>query len=322
MKIAFLFLLIDNPNFPELWDEYFKGHEDKYSLYIHPKYVSQHTWRKKNIISNIQETAWGFITRAYIELFKEAYKNEENVKFVTISESCVPIKTFDKFYNDCLSEVNIDKSWIKIMKIKRYDFQERIVKHIEQVESKDEKIPIPKIKNFIKHYARFCLKRTHVENVLKADFDRKMEFFNTMHVGDEFFLTVISPLDKDSYINFAVTFDDWDYVHEEIVKINSLIKKAYDDIEKYEKLDNKVKNKIYIDYSHNKKHKKIKKEIIILQTQIEELKTLKQTIAKNPKTIIDAKPDLNNIENTDSYFYRKFAKNSNIDEYWYDIIKN
>jgi len=36
-KIAFLFLTLSNPNFPDIWDKYFKGNEDKYSIYIHPK---------------------------------------------------------------------------------------------------------------------------------------------------------------------------------------------------------------------------------------------------------------------------------------------
>ena len=33
-KIAFLFLLIDNPNFPDIWDKYFKGNEDKINALI------------------------------------------------------------------------------------------------------------------------------------------------------------------------------------------------------------------------------------------------------------------------------------------------
>ncbi len=40
-KIAFLFLVLDNPNFPKLWDSYFKGHTDKYTIYIHPKYKAK-----------------------------------------------------------------------------------------------------------------------------------------------------------------------------------------------------------------------------------------------------------------------------------------
>lgn len=53
--------------------------------------------------------------RAYIELLREAYKNKENVKFVTISESDVPIQSFDQFYDDSMSD---PRSWIKFMKIK------------------------------------------------------------------------------------------------------------------------------------------------------------------------------------------------------------
>jgi len=300
MKIAFLFLLIYNPHFPDLWDEYFENNSGKYNIYIHPKYPNKHTWRPQNVVPNIEETAWGFITKAYIELFKEAYKNKENIKFVTISESCVPIKTFDIFYDNCLNKKNINKSWIKIMKIKKYDFGARIMNHIDDIKKSKKNIEIPKLKNFIKHYARFCLRRLDVEKLLTANNKGKMEFFNTMHVGDEFFLTVICPLNENDYVNFAVTHDDWDYVHEEVRKINELIKKAYDLIENV-KTNTNDKSKYLI--------------------QIDELKTLKQSIAKNPKTITNiTEEDLENIERTDSYFYRKFSKTSDISEYFDNII--
>jgi hypothetical protein len=299
MKIAFLFLLIDNPHFPELWDEYFKNNEDKYNLYIHPKYPDKHTWRPNNVIHNIQETAWGFITKAYIELFKEAYKNKENVKFITISESGVPIKSFDIFYNNCLNKENIDKSWIKLMKIRKYDYEARLLAHINSIKESHKKMFIPNSKNIIKHYARFCLRRKDVKKLLIANEEGKMEFFNTMHVGDEFFLSVITPLNKENYVDYSVTFDDWDYVKNEVKKINELIKQAYDSIEN-DKITSKEKNKYLI--------------------QIEELTSLKQSIGKNPKTIVDVTEDLENIKNVDSYFYRKFSKTSNISEYWQSII--
>jgi hypothetical protein len=100
-KIAFLFLVLDNPNFPKIWDKYFRGHKDKYEIYIHPKYPDKVTWKKRSVIKNLQETGWGFITRAYIELLKEAFKDPDNYKFVTISESCIPIQSFDDFYKYC-----------------------------------------------------------------------------------------------------------------------------------------------------------------------------------------------------------------------------
>lgn len=286
-KIAFLFLTIENPNFPKIWDEYFKGHENKYSIYIHAKYPEKITWHKECIIKNIVPTAWGFITRAYIELMKEAIKDKNNVKFITVSESCIPIKTFDIFYKDC---INIKQSFIKTMKISKYDQEERINKHIKEIKNaKDIKIP----KHFLKNYARFCLNKKHVELLLKKDKNKDLEFFHTMHVGDEFFLSVLYPL--TDYIDFEVIFDDWDYVRDRIKEINNLLKKTFDLQEK--------KN-------------------ISLEKEINELRELKQNIAKNPKTIINVREDLTKIKNSKSYFYRKFSPKSDIEKYIYKIWNN
>ena len=196
-KIAFLFLIIDNPNFPEIWDYYFKDNEDKINIYIHPKYPLSHTWKPKNIIKNLQPTGWGFIVDAYVELFKTAYRDKENCKFVTISESCLPIKPFNYFYDQVIKN-NISTSLIKIMKISTYDYNVRLSDEIKQ-----------KFKNhLIKHYARMCLSRYHVEELLKNI--SKVKIFGKMHVGDEFFLSSITPI--KNYLDFAVTYDDWDYV--------------------------------------------------------------------------------------------------------------
>ena len=52
MKIAFLFLTINDINFPEIWEYYFKNNYDKISIYCHPKYPEniKTPWLKKNII--------------------------------------------------------------------------------------------------------------------------------------------------------------------------------------------------------------------------------------------------------------------------------
>ena len=103
-QIAFLFLTIENPNFTKIWDSYFRNKSSKYNLYIHPKYPEKVTWKKSKIIKNLKETGWGFIVEAYYELLKAAFQNKNNIKFVTISESDVPIKDFDTFYNDCIND--------------------------------------------------------------------------------------------------------------------------------------------------------------------------------------------------------------------------
>lgn len=281
-KIAFLFLVLDNPNFPKLWDSYFKGHSDKYTIYIHPKYKAKCTWKKKNIIKNIQDTEWGFITRAYIELMQEAYKDKTNYKFVTVSESCIPIKSFDKFYNDVMND---NRSWVKRMNISNYDYSSRIM--IQKT------LPFPK--HFMKHYARFCLNRDHVKILLsKSD---ELEFFHNMQVGDEFFLSVLYPF-KNSIKNFNITYDDWDYI--------DLMKRD---------LNNKIKN-IQIMQSKLPLDKAIEKN-----NELFKYYEIFNSISKSPKTIVDVREDLNKIKSCDSYFYRKFSKESNIETYYKDIVK-
>ena len=195
-KIAFLFLVLENPNFPKIWDKYFKGNENKYNIYIHPKYPDKTTWHKECVINNLVETAWGFITRAYFELLKAALKDKDNVKFVTISESCVPIKSFSKFYKDVMAD---SRSWIKTMPIHKYNMIERINKHIVKLKT-NKTIYIPT--DIRKHYARFCLNRDHAEYLIKNK--NKLEFFHKMHVGDEYFL---STLEDKNIRDFAVTYD-------------------------------------------------------------------------------------------------------------------
>jgi hypothetical protein len=279
-KIAFLFLTITDINFPKIWNSYFKGHKDKYSIYIHPKFPDKSTWQKKHIIKNLRETAWGFIVSAYIELFKEAFKDPDNYKFITISESCVPIQSFDNFYNDV---INDERSWIKMMTINSY-YKSKLNEHKIQ----------PKPTFFIKHYARMCLNRKHVNMLLQSKSKSKLKFFETLQVGDEFFLTSILPLNKDEYRDFDVIYDDWEYV---------------------QKLGKEIKNKKRLLYEEQEKNNVNRsKELNILEKEF-------QNITKNPKKIIDVFEDLDKIKNCKSYFYRKFPVESNIKKYWKEIIK-
>lgn len=279
-KIAFLFLTLDNPNFTKIWDYYFKNNEDKINIYIHPKYPEKVTWHKECIIKDLKPTAWGFIVDAYKSLFKEALQNKENIKFITISESCVPIKPFNILYNDLIKNEN--ESLIKLLPIHKYDFEARLTDEIKK------KIGI---KNLIKHYARMCLSRHHIKKILiNKD---KLNLFIKMHVGDEFFLSSITPIHK--FKDIAVTFDDWDYIEKQKTIIKNKIKKLYEEHEINKQINN------------TEKILKLKEEF--------------NDIAKNPKKIFTvSKEDLNNMKNTDSYFYRKFDKESDIEKYIYKFI--
>jgi hypothetical protein len=270
-RIAFLFLTIDDIHFPNLWTQYFHDHSDQINIYCHPKNPENvyTPWLKKNIIPNLTETGWGYIVNAYYELLKYAYKNEENIKFIIISESCVPLKNFNKMYDFILKDEKT--SFIKYMKIKKYDWSDRI-----KNQENWNKLGI----KFVKHYARFCLSRFHVKILLSKK--KEIEFFSKMHVGDEFFLSILgtAPHIKD----YMVTFDNWERVNVEINEINNALKTLYD--------NNGSKNKI------------------------QELTDLKNNIRKNPFTYTTVlKSDVLEAKNTNSFFWRKFSKQSNIRDF-------
>lgn len=282
-KIAFLFLTIDNVNFPKIWENYFAGNEDKYTIYCHPKNPDDVTveWLKDNIIPNLVETGWGYIVGAYYNLLQQAFLDNSNYKFVTISESCLPLISFKEFYSQIFSD-DIKTSYIKFMEIKDYDRTQRI-----EVNAGYKKY------NFHKHYARFCLSRYHVNKLLENTED--FEFFKKMHIGDEFFLTMLEPYDNVK--DFAVTYDNWDYVFEKRKKINMRIKKMYRNMERTTDAETQ-KN---------------------IKTLIHDLQIIRDDFSRNPKSYSKVvKNDIIATKNIRSFFWRKFPKNSNIEEYYFN----
>ena len=104
MKIAFLFLIISDIYHEPTWIDFLKGHEDKYSVYIHSKdKMPKDSYFKRCEIPAKIPTSWSKIMKAFIELLREALKDPSNEKFVFLSESSIPLKTFDQAYNHLLS---------------------------------------------------------------------------------------------------------------------------------------------------------------------------------------------------------------------------
>ncbi len=282
MKIAFLFLIINDINFPDIWENYFKGYEGKYSVYCHPKNSDQvqTRWLRDNIIDNIVETGWGYIVDAYSQLLTHAYQNEENIKFITISESCVPLIPFDDLYN--MLTADLDRSYVKYMKISKYDLHERI-----QVNEGYGKY------KFIKHYARFCLSRYHVNKLLVQT--EGLDFFKNMHIGDEFFLSLLDA--EDNIENMAITFDNWEFVVNERKRYKGKIRRLY---EKIEELPNPLSNK----------GKKIKGQIDAMKQRVDDF-------SKNPKTYNHiTEYDIIEIIDSGCFFWRKISKKSNIRDFY------
>ena len=101
-KIAFCFLIYDKINHEELWNHFFKNvDKNKYTIYIHYKTNAPLKYFEQYKVQNCIETNYGdcTVTLAHNILFREAYKDKDNYKFMTLSGACIPLKSFDHIYN-------------------------------------------------------------------------------------------------------------------------------------------------------------------------------------------------------------------------------
>ena len=112
-KIAFLFLTYNNLKRPEIWNNFFgiknndintSPYGNKFTIYNHAKDKDQVTnilLKDKHIPEHI-ETCWGCanLVEANLLLLRQALKDPLNKKFILVSDSCLPIVSFNTFYKD------------------------------------------------------------------------------------------------------------------------------------------------------------------------------------------------------------------------------
>lgn len=99
LKIAFLFLTISSAYHEQLWRDFLYGHDDQYTIYCHAKSdVPASSLLFPYRIAETLPTSWSNTMRAQIALLKEALKDPYNDKFIFVSESTIPLATFDAVY--------------------------------------------------------------------------------------------------------------------------------------------------------------------------------------------------------------------------------
>lgn len=87
-RVAFLFLTRGLPGHLEMWSEYFRGHEDRVSVFAHPKEEvpldATPAWWQESVLQERAETEWGDVSlvRAQRLLLEAALRNPENRAFV------------------------------------------------------------------------------------------------------------------------------------------------------------------------------------------------------------------------------------------------
>lgn len=112
-KIAFMFLVKGWLPFAPLWEEFFKGHQGFYSIYVHadPSFNSSSSpeldagvFQGRRIPS--QDVHWGKFTmmEAEFRLLGNALLDDpSNQRFVLLSESCIPLFNFSTVYSYLLN---------------------------------------------------------------------------------------------------------------------------------------------------------------------------------------------------------------------------
>ncbi|KAJ4707674.1 Core-2/I-branching beta-1,6-N-acetylglucosaminyltransferase family protein [Melia azedarach] len=208
-KIAFMFLTPGNLPFERLWDKFFHGHEDRFSVYVHassekPVHVSRY-FVGRDIHS--EKVAWGKISMLDAEkrLLAHALVDPDNHQFVLLSDSCVPLHNFDYVYN-YLMYTNV--SYIDCFEDPGPHGSGRYSEHmLPEVEKKD----------FRKGSQWFSLKRQHAI-IIMADslYYTKFKLYCKPNMdgrncyADEHYLpTLFYMIDPGGIANWSVTHVDW-----------------------------------------------------------------------------------------------------------------
>lgn len=112
-KVAFLFLTKGPVLLAPLWEKFFKGHEGKYSIYVHSNPTSNvsgtgNVTEMKGANSIFygrripsKKVEWGKVNmvEAEIRLLANALLDSSNQRFVLLSESCIPLFNFSTIYS-------------------------------------------------------------------------------------------------------------------------------------------------------------------------------------------------------------------------------
>lgn len=103
LKVAFLFLTMTNIFHEEYWQDFFKGHENKYTIYVHSKHtIDDHSWFKQFELPYKLENSWARTMKCQIGLLKAALENPDNKIFIFCSQNSLPLQSFQTIYDELI----------------------------------------------------------------------------------------------------------------------------------------------------------------------------------------------------------------------------
>ncbi|XP_010550149.1 PREDICTED: uncharacterized protein LOC104821087 [Tarenaya hassleriana] len=111
-KVAFLFIARNRLPLDIVWDAFFKGGEDNFSIFVHSRpgfLLNEATTRSKYFldrqVNDSIQVDWGEATMIEAEriLLRHALRDPFNHRFVFLSDSCIPLYTFSYTYDYIMS---------------------------------------------------------------------------------------------------------------------------------------------------------------------------------------------------------------------------
>ncbi|KAM7278889.1 hypothetical protein ACFE04_006313 [Oxalis oulophora] len=136
-KVAFMFLTRGPIHLAPLWEMFFKGNEGLYSIYIHTDPLFEGLWPETSVFHGrripSKNVEWGKISMIDAErrLIANALLDFSNVRFVLLSESCIPLFNFTTVHS-YLTNTNQSfvSSWDDPRKIGRGRYNPRMYPEI------------------------------------------------------------------------------------------------------------------------------------------------------------------------------------------------
>jgi len=129
-KLAFCFLIYDIINHEELWHLFFKDVDpQKYNIYIHYKNIGQSIYFEKYKLKRTIPTKYAHISLVLAQnlLLEEAMLDNDNKHFIFISNSCIPLKSFDHVYDTLNEGYSYFNLWAKQKSFPRCNRASRLV---------------------------------------------------------------------------------------------------------------------------------------------------------------------------------------------------
>jgi hypothetical protein len=205
-KIAFLFLIYDQIQHEEMWHLFFKDADpEKYTIRVHYKTRASlkyfESYKLKNCIATnyVIDTT---IAKAHNLLIEEALNDQDVYKTVNLSQSCIPLKSFDHVYDFLTRD---ESSHFNLMPMS--DWSLAVTGPALAYLRRDE---IHKAANW------FILNRTHATTCLSHL--EYLEYFKSVHSPEEFlYITLLKKYAPENitYTHYsaegATTFTNWDY---------------------------------------------------------------------------------------------------------------